>query len=52
MDTLATEVFKSLAIPAKPGKYISIENGPSAVREPKMRINLMYFFLGISVLFI
>jgi hypothetical protein len=23
----------------KTGKYISIENGPSAVREPKIRIN-------------
>jgi hypothetical protein len=35
MDTLAT-VFRSSAIQKKPGKYISIENGPSAVREPKI----------------
>jgi hypothetical protein len=36
MDTLATVVFSA---PRKTGKYMSIENGPSAVREPKIRIN-------------
>jgi hypothetical protein len=46
---LATEVFKSFAIPAKPGKYISIEKGPKAVNEPNIRINLMYFFFVIVV---
>jgi hypothetical protein len=35
MDTLATVVFRSSAI-RKPGKYISIENGPSAVRDLKL----------------
>ena len=49
METLATEVFKSLAIPAKPGKYMSIENGPSAVSEPKIRINFKYFAFVITV---
>jgi hypothetical protein len=38
MDTLATVVFRSCNS-EKPGKYMSIENGPSAVREPKIRIN-------------
>ena len=47
MDTFATEVFKSFAIPENPGKYISIENGPRAVNEPKIRISLMYFFVVI-----
>ena len=47
MDTLATEVCKSLPICAKPGKYISIENGPRAVKEPKISINLMYFIFVI-----
>jgi hypothetical protein len=37
MDTLA--VFQVFCNSEKPGKYISIENGPSAVREPKIRIN-------------
>lgn len=49
METFATEVFKSLAILAKPGKYISIENRPSAVNEPKIRINLIYFAFVIEV---
>jgi hypothetical protein len=49
MDTLATVVFRSSAIPEKPGKYISIENGPSAVREPKIRINWKYFNLDLGV---
>ena len=49
METLATEVFKSFAIPANPGKYISIENGPSAVNEPRIRINFIYFVLVIEL---
>jgi hypothetical protein len=36
---LATVVFKSFAIPAKPGKYIN-RKGPSAVSNPKITINL------------
>jgi len=47
METFATVVFKSAAIPEKPGKYISIEKGPSAVKEPKIRISLIYFFVVI-----
>jgi len=31
----------------KPGKYMSIENGPSAVRLPNMRIRKKYVFLDI-----
>jgi hypothetical protein len=49
MATLATVVFRSFAIPSKPGKYISIEKGPSAVREPKIRINLKYVAFVIIV---
>jgi hypothetical protein len=48
MDTLATVVFRSLQF-RKPGKYMSIENGPSAVREPKIRINWKYFNLDLGV---
>jgi hypothetical protein len=34
-------VFKSAAIPENPGKYMSMENGPNAVSEPKIRINFI-----------
>ena len=50
METLATVVFKSFAMPENPGKYISIENGPKAVNEPNIRINLKYCFFDNSVL--
>lgn len=37
-ETLGTSVFKSCAIDLKPGKYISIENGANAAKEPKISI--------------
>lgn len=49
MATLATVVFRSAAIPEKPGKYISIENGPSAVRKPKIKTSWKYFNLDLCV---
>ena len=35
-ETCAVVVWNDFAIAVKPGKYISIENGPSAVSEPSM----------------
>ena len=32
----------------KPGRYISIENGPSAVKLPKIRMRKKYVFLDIT----
>ena len=49
METSVTVVFKSLAIPEKPGKYMSIEKGPSAVMEPKISINWKYLLLVIII---
>jgi hypothetical protein len=37
-DTWAMEVFRSLAIAGKPGRYISMEKGAKAVNVPKIRI--------------
>ena len=37
-ETLATVVCRSFAIAGKPGRYMSMENGPNAVREPNNRI--------------
>jgi hypothetical protein len=31
----------------KAGRYISIENGPTAVSKPRIRIRLKYFFVGL-----
>jgi hypothetical protein len=45
--TSSVLVPKYLAIDLKPGRYISIENGPKAVNEPNMRIKVMYRFLVI-----
>ena len=45
--TVDSELFKSLAISTKPGRYISIEKGPSAASEPKMRIRKKCCFLAI-----
>ena len=44
-------VFKSLAISTKPGKYMSIENGPSAAKEPKIRMRENLFCLAIMISF-
>jgi hypothetical protein len=41
-EILATVVFKSAAIEGKPGKYISIENGPIADKRPKITISLNF----------
>jgi hypothetical protein len=48
-DTLAAEVERSSAIAGKPGKYISMENGLSAVRLPKIRIKEIYLDLVIQM---
>jgi len=37
-------VFNDLAISGKPGKYISIENGESAVKQPNINTVKKYFF--------
>lgn len=46
-ETCAIVVSRSLAIAGKPGKYISIENGPMADNMPKtsMRKNLLLVFM-------
>jgi hypothetical protein len=36
--TRATDVCKLLAISGKAGKYMSIDNGPIAVRKPNIRM--------------
>ena len=41
-ETLEAVVCKSLAIAGKPGRYMSIEKGPNAVKLPKMRIRKKY----------
>ena len=33
------EVLRSAAIALNPGRYMSIDNGPIAVRRPRMRIS-------------
>jgi hypothetical protein len=38
-DTMSTEVSRSSAMAGKPGKYISMENGPIAESNP--RINMV-----------
>jgi hypothetical protein len=40
MRRLATVVFKSFTIPAKPGKYISIEKKGQVRKQSKITINL------------
>jgi hypothetical protein len=49
-DTLAAEVEKSWAIAGKPGRYMSMEKGLSAVRLPKMRISETYLDLVIQIM--
>jgi hypothetical protein len=41
--TDATVVFKLLAMSGKAGKYMSIDNGPIAVRKPNMRMRCNLF---------
>jgi hypothetical protein len=47
-ETFETEVARSCAIAGKPGRYMSIEKGLSAVRLPKIRITEIYFDLIIQ----
>ena len=49
-DTCATVVWRSLAISVKAGRYMSIEKGPIAVIEPRIRIKMNFFFPDIWVL--
>ena len=49
-DTFAADVAKSVAMAGKPGKYISMEKGLSAVRLPKIRIKEIYLDLVILML--
>ena len=37
-DTLETSVSRSLAMALKPGRYMSIEKGANAAKEPKIKI--------------
>ncbi len=50
-DTLEIVVFRLLAIAGKPGRYISIENGPIADNKPSMSIqrNLCFFCIAAIV---
>jgi hypothetical protein len=41
--TDAMVVFKLLAISGKAGKYMSMDNGPIAVRKPSMRMRCNLF---------
>ena len=47
-EILATVVCKSAAIEGKPGRYMSIENGPIADKRPRIRINLNFFFPSMT----
>jgi hypothetical protein len=48
-ETRATVVWREAAMEGKPGKYISIENGPIADNSPKISIteNLSFTFMAI-----
>lgn len=50
-ETSAVVVFRSFAIAGKPGRYMSIENGPKAVRLPSISI-LVKYLREVIVLFI
>ena len=45
--TFETVVSKSFAIAGKPGRYMSMEKGARAVRDPKIRIKRKYLLLFI-----
>jgi hypothetical protein len=47
-ETCAVVVFNDFAIAGKPGKYISIEKGPSAVSEPNINTVKKYLCLVIN----
>ena len=47
--TLAVVVCIYSAITGKPGKYISMVKGPSAVNEPRIRIREIYFCLVMII---
>ena len=46
----ATVVCRSSAIAGKPGKYISIENGPMAVNIPNINISFVFLLLFITTI--
>ena len=46
----ATVVCRSSAIAGKPGKYISIENGPRAVNIPNINISFVFLLLFITTI--
>jgi hypothetical protein len=45
--TTSTVVPKSFAIAGKPGRYISMEKGPIADNNPRIKTNVNRFFLCI-----
>ncbi len=47
MATCSVLVFRSLAITGNAGRYMSIEKGPNAVKEPKISMREKYFLLFI-----
>jgi hypothetical protein len=46
-DTISMDVCRSVAMAGKPGRYISIENGPSAESKPSIKITVVRFFAFI-----
>jgi hypothetical protein len=48
-EILDTVVPRLLAMSGNPGRYISIENGPTAVSKPKVSRSINLFFRGILV---
>jgi hypothetical protein len=46
-ETMSTETLRSFAIAGKPGRYISMENGPIADKRPRINIMSDLFFLFI-----
>ena len=49
---MSTEVCRSFAIAGKPGRYISIENGPIAESKPSIKIIPDRFFISILVIIV
>jgi hypothetical protein len=48
--TLPSVVPRSCAMALKPGRYMSMENGLKAVREPRIRMRKKYFFLVMIIM--
>ena len=46
-ETLETEVSRFAAISGKPGRYMSMEKGPTALNKPSVRSKTNLFFCCI-----